>query len=121
MNNHKYQEIIKKLQDDVSSGKYKPGQRLPSETELVRRYGVSRMTVFRAMQELQHQGLIVRRIGSGSYVSTQRPTNEHVFGLLIPELGETEIFEAICKGIMDAPQASRHALLWGNTASSQNT
>jgi DNA-binding LacI/PurR family transcriptional regulator len=121
MNNHKYQEIIKKLQDDVSSGKYKPGQRLPSEAELVRRYGVSRMTVFRAMQELQHQGLIVRRVGSGSYVSTQRPTNEHVFGLLIPELGETEIFEAICKGIMDAPQASRHALLWGNTASSQST
>jgi GntR family transcriptional regulator, arabinose operon transcriptional repressor len=36
-----------------------------------------------------------------------------VFGLLIPDLGTTEIFEPICQGIAGAPTASRHGLLWG--------
>jgi DNA-binding LacI/PurR family transcriptional regulator len=35
--------------------------------------------------------------------------------LLIPDLGRTEIFEPICEGMADAPQAARHALVWGNT------
>ena len=36
------------------------------------------------------------------------------FGLLIPDLGTTEIFEPICKGIAASPRATRHALLWGH-------
>jgi DNA-binding LacI/PurR family transcriptional regulator len=39
------------------------------------------------------------------------------FGLLIPDLGQTEIFEPICQGMADAPQAADHALLWGNSGS----
>jgi DNA-binding GntR family transcriptional regulator len=46
-----------------------PGQRLASEAELVRRYGASRMTVFRAMHELQSLGIVIRRVGSGTFVS----------------------------------------------------
>ena len=117
---HKYREILEKLQEDISAGKYKPGQRLPSEAELVRRYGTSRMTVFRAMHELQSLGIVVRRVGSGTYVSRDSGTGSYVFGLLIPELGQTEIFEVICKGMMEAPQAIHHSLLWGNTASKEN-
>ncbi len=120
MANHKYREIVEKLQEDISSGKYKPGQRLPSEAELVRRYGTSRMTVFRAMHELQSLGIVVRRVGSGTFVSQNSSSGSHVFGLLIPELGQTEIFEVICKGMMEAPQAIHHSLLWGNTASKEN-
>lgn len=112
--NHKYRKIFEKLQDDISSGRYKAGNRLPSEAELVRRFGVSRMTVFRAMRELQALGIVTRRVGSGTYVSASPNTGCHVFGLLIPELGLTEIFEAICKGMMEAPQALHHSLLWGN-------
>jgi len=120
MAEHKYQEILKKIQGEINAGKYKAGQRLPSESELVRRHGVSRMTVFRAMQELQNQGAVVRRAGSGSYVSSHLNTSGHVFGLLIPELGQTEIFENICGGIMEGPRASQHSLLWGNTAPTEN-
>lgn len=120
MANHKYREILEKIQEDISSGKYKPGQRLPSEAELVRRYGASRMTVFRAMHELQSLGIVSRRVGSGTFVSQNLVSGSHVFGLLIPELGQTEIFEVICKGMMEAPQAAHHSLLWGNTASKEN-
>jgi len=115
MKQHKYREILEKIQGDIHSGRYKPGQRLPSEAELVRRYRASRMTVFRAMHELQSQGIITRRVGSGTFVAQTSNSSSHVFGLLIPELGQTEIFEVICKGMTEAPQAMRHSLLWGNT------
>jgi GntR family transcriptional regulator, arabinose operon transcriptional repressor len=117
MANHKYRQIFEKLQDDISSGRYKPGKRLPSEAELVRRFGASRMTVFRAMRELQSLGLVTRRVGSGTFVSPTPNTGSHVFGLLIPELGQTEIFEAICQGMMEAQEAMHHSLLWGNAVS----
>jgi len=120
MATHKYREILEKIQEDIALGKYQPGQRLPSETELVRRYGASRMTVFRAMHELQTLGVVVRRIGSGTFVAQRSTAGSHVFGLLIPELGQTEIFEVICKGMMEAPQAIHHSLLWGNTAPQEN-
>ena len=120
MASHKYRVILERLRDDISAGKYKPGQRLPSEAELVRRYGASRMTVFRAMHELQSLGVVTRRVGSGTFVSQTANASSHVFGLLIPELGQTEIFEAICKGMMESPQAVHHSLLWGNTAPREN-
>ena len=119
MANHKYRQILEKLQDDIASGRYKPGKRLPSEAELVRRFGASRMTVFRAMHELQSLGLITRRVGSGTFVSPNTNNGSHVFGLLIPELGQTEIFEAICKGMMEAQEAMHHSLLWGNALSQE--
>jgi GntR family transcriptional regulator, arabinose operon transcriptional repressor len=86
---------------------------------LVRRFGASRMTVFRAMHELQSLGLVTRRVGSGTYVSPNSKTGSHLFGLLIPELGQTEIFEAICQGMMEAHEAMNHSLLWGNTVSQE--
>jgi GntR family transcriptional regulator, arabinose operon transcriptional repressor len=119
MATHKYRQILEKLQNEISSGRYKPGKRLPSEAELVRRFGASRMTVFRAMHELQSLGLVIRRVGSGTYVSSNSHKGSHVFGLLIPELGQTEIFEAICKGMMEAQEAMHHSLLWGNTVSQE--
>src|SRR5437667_2210839 len=117
MAKHKYRQIFEKLQDDISSGRYKPGKRLLSEAELVRRFGASRMTVFRAMHELQSLGLVTRRVGSGTFVSPTQNGSSHVFGLLIPELGQTEIFEAICQGMMEAQEAMHHSLLWGNAVS----
>lgn len=120
MANHKYRDILEKIQEDIRSGRYTAGQRLPSETELVRRYGASRMTVFRAMHELQTMGLVVRRVGSGTFVAQSSTSKSRVFGLLIPELGQTEIFEVICKGMMESQAAARHSLLWGNSSSKEN-
>ena len=117
---HKYRDILEKVQDDIRSGRYNPGQRLPSEAELMRRYGASRMTVFRAMHELQTMGMVVRRVGSGTFVASPSGVKSHVFGLLIPELGQTEIFEVICKGMMESQEAARHSLLWGNSSSKEN-
>jgi GntR family transcriptional regulator of arabinose operon len=110
----KHRRVHDALTHDIESGRLKRGDRLPSEAELVRTFGVSRITVGRAVRDLQQAGVVERRAGSGSYVKTAPPADGLSFGLLIPDLGETEIFEPICQGMMTSPLASRHALLWGS-------
>jgi GntR family transcriptional regulator of arabinose operon len=111
----KHEQIRRTLADAVASGKYQPGQRLPSESELVRTFRASRPTVNKALRELQLTGYIDRRAGSGSYVRTPNDARGHTFGLLIPELGQTEIFEPICRGMAEAQHGGRHVLLWGSS------
>ena len=80
-------------------------------------FGASRPTVNRALRELQLAGIIERRVGSGSYVRDNVATRGYTFGLLIPELGRTEIFEPICRGMAEAQHDSHHVLLWGSSLS----
>jgi DNA-binding LacI/PurR family transcriptional regulator len=112
----KHKKLSDTLERDILSGKYVSGQRFPSEAALVTRFGVSRITVGRAVRELQRRGLVERRAGSGTYVRGSGPgaSGGFVFGLLIPNLGETEIFEPICRGMSSAGEAEAHALLWGH-------
>src|SRR5271163_323386 len=118
MENPKYRVIFEALHEEILNRRYKPGGRLPSEAELVRRFGASRMTVLKAIKELQALGLINRRVGSGTYAANHATPGSRVFGLLIPALGQTEIFEAICQGMMMLPKASQNSLLWGHSVSS---
>ncbi len=110
----KYRQVYDAVRRDISAGRWTPGDRLPSEADLVERFGVSRITVGRAMRDLQREGLVERRPGSGTYVSSPAPRSGLSFGLLIPDLGRTEIFEPICQGIVDSPLAREHALVWGS-------
>jgi GntR family transcriptional regulator of arabinose operon len=110
----KYRQVYAALRRQIQSGRWKTGARLPSEAELVRTFGASRITVGRAVRELQSAGLVIRRAGSGTYVNSPQPPGALSFGLLIPDLGETEIFEPICKGMMASPLAREHALVWGS-------
>lgn len=111
----KYALIRQTLADAIVSGRYPAGHRLPSESELVKTFSASRPTVNRALRELQLAGVIDRRAGSGSYVRANAAARGHTFGLLIPELGRTEIFEPICRGMAEAQHGSQHALLWGSS------
>jgi len=108
--------IYDTLLAEIHRGEYRSGDRLPSEIELCKRFQASRITVAKAINSLQHEGLVVRRPGSGSYVQLAPPVTSYQFGLLIPELGSTEIFEPICQGIMQSPQAKSHSLIWGHTS-----
>src|SRR5450631_2267039 len=110
---NKYKKISEALNGAIQTGKYKPGQKLPSEAQLSRTFGASRLTVARALNELEAAGSLVRKPGSGSYVSQGRNGSGRPFGLLIPELGETEIFEPICQGMARVSRATHDELLWG--------
>ena len=110
----KYRQVYAALWRDILSGRLQRGERLPSEAELGRTFGASRITVGRAMRDLQRDGLVERRAGSGSYVRSAPVQRAKSFGLLIPGLGDTEIFEPICQGMMASPLAHKHALVWGS-------
>lgn len=64
-----YQDIQRHLLEEISSARLLPGAKMPSENELARAFGVSRMTVQRAIRELVARGIVTRQRGSGTYVS----------------------------------------------------
>jgi DNA-binding LacI/PurR family transcriptional regulator len=110
-----HRTICEELRGAILGGKYQHGDKLPSEAVLCQQFQASRITVAKALQTLQMDGLILRRAGSGTYIHLPPPSGSHQFGLLIPELGSTEIFEPICQGIMRSQQARMHSLVWGHT------
>ena len=107
--------IYEQLLSEIQSGVYKPGERLPSEAVLCERFQASRITVAKAFQSLQRENLVTRRPGSGTYVEKPAQQDALQFGLLILDLGTTDIFEPICQGIMRSPAARSHSLTWGNS------
>lgn len=65
-----YRRVSRTLEERIRSGALPPGSLLPSESQLCDSFGVSRITVRRALEELVHRRLVVRRRGVGSFVST---------------------------------------------------
>ena len=110
----RYRQIYDDLYSAIQSGLLQPGDRLPSEAQLGKRYKTSRITVAKAVNELYAQGLVTRRAGSGTRVLAPSGSHGHLFGALIPDFGHTEIFEPICRGMMQHPVAKTHSLLWGH-------
>jgi GntR family histidine utilization transcriptional repressor len=68
-----YETVKTSIQQRIADGGWQAGVRLPSERELVQEFGCARMTVHRALRELEAEGLIDRRQGSGSYVAELHP------------------------------------------------
>lgn len=64
-------QLYDALRDRIQRGEFAPGDRLPTESELVTLYGVSRMTVRRALDELRRDGLVERKPALGTFVRDQ--------------------------------------------------
>lgn len=69
MSSSMYEQIYEKLREEIRSGLYQVGDRVPSEKELADAYNVSRITSKKALEMLADGGLIVRRPGRGSFVA----------------------------------------------------
>lgn len=63
-------QIKQILRDEITTGVWRQGAKLPPEPELMRRFGVSRITVSQALRDLTAEGLVVRRQGKGTFVSS---------------------------------------------------
>ncbi|TSA37031.1 MAG: GntR family transcriptional regulator [Verrucomicrobiaceae bacterium] len=116
-----HRRISDQIREGILSGKFGKAQRLPSEAQLVEEFGTSRPTVARAMRDLQAEGLIERRAGSGSYVrevTASVPTKQ--LGLLVPGLGTTEIFGVICGEIASLARVNGYSVIWGGSALSHS-
>jgi GntR family hexuronate regulon transcriptional repressor len=86
-----YQQVASTIMASIVSGKYKPGERLPSERDLATAFKVSRPTIREAMIALEIRGLAETRHGSGIYVTDQPPAHEGATDL---DIGAFELTEA---------------------------
>ena len=68
-----YRQIADQLRGAIDRGELRPGDRLPSEAELMRHYGVARMTARQAIQELRTEGRVVAEQGRGVFVRLPAP------------------------------------------------
>ena len=69
-------QIYRQLLSAILDGRLRPGERLPATRELAQRVGVSRNTVAVAYEQLTADGVLVGRVGAGSYVSDRIPMRE---------------------------------------------
>jgi len=102
-----YQQLYEILRGKIVRGEWQPGTLLPSETELIEQYSVSRVTARQALDALVQEGLIHRQRGRGSFVS--HPTVEQALTRLISftddmrQRGFTPGTNVLEAGLMAAP------------------
>jgi len=68
-----YLQVKRHILDNIGSGKWGRSMRVPSENDIVKSFGVSRMTANRALRELRDEGILVRIAGVGSFVADRQP------------------------------------------------
>lgn len=115
----KYETVKEKIRDIISSGKYQPGDQLPTESALMAKYGVSRYTIRRAMGELESEHYIYRIQGGGMFVEDwqanhDQPVNQKVVGVITTHLADY-IFPSIISGIDRTLSSHGYSILLGNT------
>src|SRR5688572_7476285 len=77
----RYSTLARLLTEEIESGRYKVGQRIPTEAELTQRFDVSRHTVREALRDLKTQGLILARAGVGTVVRAKAPRTRFMQGV----------------------------------------
>lgn len=102
MSNHvetvnKCDAIVQRFLSDIRKGVYQSGERLPSETELGKKFGVSRVTIRESFKKLSSMNVVRIRQGEGTFVNSFAPENylQPLFPMLIFDQATiTELMEA---------------------------
>ncbi|GHB18343.1 histidine utilization repressor [Salinicola rhizosphaerae] len=68
-----YRQLKQVVLERIQSGQWQPGEMIPSENRLVEEFGMSRMTVNRALRELTDEGYLVRTAGVGTFIAEIKP------------------------------------------------
>ncbi len=107
----KHQLIYDHVHRGILGGDYAVGQRIPTEAELGSRFAASRVTVARALRDLEREGLLVRRRGAGTFVRQPENVSTRLIGLIT---GETPgVFSIVGDQISRAAQARGFAVVLG--------
>ncbi len=73
---HKYDWLANQLRSRINDNEWKPGQRMPTDNDLIAEYAISRATVNHAMRLLVDEGLIQRKVGHGTTIAERSLTGE---------------------------------------------
>ncbi|MDQ1294089.1 MAG: GntR family transcriptional regulator [Actinomycetota bacterium] len=103
-----YQQIAEDLRARIERGELAPGEPLPSETEMITRYGVSRITVRHAVAALRASGLVVTEHGRASRVRPEALGTELVFTPTVTRGPDGEFVTWDSQGWADVEEPSRY-------------
>ena len=116
----KYLQISAWLKELIQTGRYKVGEKLPSEIELSKMCEVNRNTLRQAISELTAEGILIKEKGMGTFVKSSKPVAlkhrlERIssFGDDLSDIGLKENTIILKKGIEDAPDHVAKALILG--------
>ena len=115
----KYKQIADSLMAEIRDGKY-ASRSVPSENQLVRRFGVGRQTIQNAFALLAERGLIRRRQGLGTFLTAAARHLTGRIALIIHGSGYCEIFAPISRSISHFCQTKGLSLLFSDTACEDN-
>ena len=110
----KYKEIVAILRKEMSEGRYASSSAFPSVMALMRRFGVARATIVRAVAELRHLGLVQSRPGSGTVVTRKGRASSGRLGLIVQSYAE--MFPPICRRLLSLAQEKGYLLMVGDTS-----
>ncbi|HNS65964.1 MAG TPA: GntR family transcriptional regulator [Mesotoga infera] len=109
----KYGIIERYLLEELKSGKYSAGDKLPTEKELMTKFNASRETVRKALDRLTLKAVIVRRPGLGTFVSYGN--DNHLVGILVQQI-TSYIFPYVVLGAEDCLFRNEYKMLLGNAS-----
>ena len=112
----KYRFREETIKEKIKNGAYAPGERMESENRLSEEFGYSRQTVRQALSVLEREGLIERRRGSGTYISTEsrRPARGNNVAIVTTYISDY-IFPTIIRGIEETLTGAGYSLTLGVT------
>jgi GntR family transcriptional repressor for pyruvate dehydrogenase complex len=103
--------LVAGLKEMISSGELQPGDKLPAERELAKRFGVNRSSIRQALKALDIMGIVHQRVGDGTYLTLDASTTLRApldFLILVDGISFQELFEA--RRIVEPELAARAAL-----------
>ena len=112
--NTKYKQLIGILSSEISDSELKPGDRMPSEIELAKKYGISLGTVRQATAELVSRGILVKKQGVGTFVAEKLRVKTHTIGLILTDIGNY-FFSQIARSIQHAAHEKKYSVIYYNT------
>ncbi len=119
-----FTQVEKSLNAAINAGHFVAGERIPTEPELAEIYGVSRITIRRAINELSQHGILVKRQGKGTFVRERKMARkiEHAASFsesciasgMVPtaEVTRREILKSTPSDINDRPEFAEAGILY---------
>jgi GntR family transcriptional regulator, arabinose operon transcriptional repressor len=131
-NEHLYEQIVSSLRKKIIEKEFLPNQKVPTEQELCKLFNVSRITAKRALEELEREGYIFRKRGSGSYVAPEssvnvtetkvvnRINNTKIVAMVLPFENTNRNFIGYLRGATDVLSGKGYYLTIHNASSNAN-
>jgi GntR family transcriptional regulator len=109
-----YMKVVKELRGEITNGKYEIGEVLSTESQLIKRFNMSRTTIRSAIDVLEKEGFVTKKQGKGTIIRDQKISQNYnylsSFTETLTEKGFTVLTNNISIGIIQPPESAKLSL-----------